>query len=207
MTPWRDCPQYNEATDRRHVRRELTPEELAYLLAHVEHSDGENYPAIRPGPGDGVSCGPRDGLSSQRTADVDAGIVRPAGGPAHGDSGGGLLQATPAGRATHPARSGRAVAALAGRIALGTNGCSGCPTTRPRCFNATWRRPGRHGSRKPRRTPNGNGGTKRDFLRYRDADGRVADFHASGTRTSRASWPAGASVKTAQDWPGIQRPS
>ena len=30
--------QFNEATDRRHVRRELTPEELAYLLAHVERT-------------------------------------------------------------------------------------------------------------------------------------------------------------------------
>jgi len=28
--------QFNEATDRRHVRRELTPDESAYLLAHVE---------------------------------------------------------------------------------------------------------------------------------------------------------------------------
>ncbi len=35
--------QFNEATDRRHTRRELTPEELTYLLQHVENAVGENY--------------------------------------------------------------------------------------------------------------------------------------------------------------------
>ncbi len=35
--------QFNEATDRRHVRRELTPDELAYLLAHVERTPKENF--------------------------------------------------------------------------------------------------------------------------------------------------------------------
>ena len=35
--------QFNEATDRRHVRRELTPEELAYLLPHVERNPKANF--------------------------------------------------------------------------------------------------------------------------------------------------------------------
>jgi site-specific recombinase XerD len=35
--------QFNEATDRRHVRRELTPEELAFLLPHVERDPKGNF--------------------------------------------------------------------------------------------------------------------------------------------------------------------
>ena len=36
-TPWRRLSSFNADTDRRHLRRELTPDEIRYLLAVVEH--------------------------------------------------------------------------------------------------------------------------------------------------------------------------
>ena len=45
-----------------------------------------------------------------------------------------------------------------------------------------------------------------DFLRYRDADGRVADFHGMRHTYISGIVASGASVKTAQEWPGIRTP-
>ncbi len=66
---------YNADTDKKHPRRELTADELVYLLPFVEtHTDGGPQHA-RPGPGDGLPAGPRYGIPSGRTSQPDAGIV------------------------------------------------------------------------------------------------------------------------------------
>jgi len=196
--PLAGLSQYNEATDRRHVRRELTPDESAYLLAHVERNGGENYRLSGPvrAMAYRVALGTGFRVKELRTLT-----------PASFD-----LQADPPTvtvAAAYSKRRRRDVQPIRCDLAdLLQSRLADRPRDEPlfrlphntskmfqrdlAAARAAWIAEATTDTERQRRDGS-------DFLRYADADGRVADFHAQRHTYISGIVATGASVKTAQE--------
>ena len=202
--PLQTLEAYNADTDPVHPRRELTQEELDYLLPFVEGHTLPAHRSTRPGSRDGLPGGDRYGIPGIGTAIPDGGQFRVGWGPAHGDRRGGLLETAAEGRATDPAGPGRSAAPLAGRA-----------TARRAALRTIAQEHGPDAPQGPRRGPQAvdfrgkdRGGTKigerkASFCatRIRPDASRIST--RLGIRTFLASWPAGHRSRRPKNWPGI----
>ena len=159
------------------MRRELTPEELTYLLQHVEHAAGANYRLSGPVRAMAYRVALGTGFRAQELRSLT-----PASFDLDGDPPTVTVAAAYSKRRRLDAQPIRAdlaelYAALAAGVSSGTNKCFGCRTTPRRCFNVIWQRPERLGWPKQPRTTEHERREQSDFLRYQNAAGDVADFH------------------------------
>ncbi len=190
--------QFNEETDRRHVRRELTPEELSELIAHVEASPKENYRlcgsvramAYRLALGTGFR------VKELRT-------LTPVSFNLDGDPPTVTVAAAYSKRRRQDVQPIRPDLAetlrpwLAGRPR--NEQLFRLPHNTAKMFRrdleaarAAWIEAARSDSERQQREQS-------DFLKYLDADGRVVDFHSQRHTYISGIVAGGASVKTAQE--------
>ncbi len=190
---------YNEQTDRRHVRRELTPEEINYLLRFVEMRTMPNH--CMPGPdramvyrvacGTGfrvkelqsLECGSFDLESDPPTVTVDASYSKRR-----------RRDVQP----IHPGLAQLLRPWLADRQ-IKERPFKRMPRSMARTFRddlraarAKWIEQAKTDAERQERE-------RSDFLAYRDASGRVVDFHATRHTFISTIVSGGASVKTAQE--------
>ena len=189
-----------------YVRRELTPDELAYLLRSVEiiHTPMHNLPGpdramvYRLALGTGFRAGELRSLTPA-SFDLDADpptvtVVRP----------------TPSGDAKTCSLSGPTWPNCYGpgwRDARREHRLSAdCPRT-ARMLRRTWRRPGGGGSTEARTDAERQQRERSDFLQYQNADGRLADFHATRHTYISGIVAGGAASRRPRSWPGIRTPT
>ncbi len=189
---------FNETTDRRHIRRELTPDEIQWLLTTVEKQDLPNFKldgmtramAYRVALGTGfrvkelrtMTPTSFDPTTDPPTATVEAGYSKRGR------------------RDEQPIRSDLAQILadwLAGRprdeqlFPLPHN-TSKMLQRDLKAARTAWIEAAETDKEKAQRAES-------DFLRYEDADGRVTDFHALRHSYISGIVASGASVKTAQE--------
>ena len=182
---------FNEETDRRHIRRELTPEELAYLMPFVEGHTTSNHNLAGPDRamvyrlalGTGFRAAELRSLTPE-SFDLDA---DPPNVTAE------ACYTKRRRRDVQPIRRDLAELLrtwLAGRP-RGVRLFSALPENTARMLRtdlhaarARWISGGTTDTERQRRQES-------DFLTYEDADGRFADFTPHDTPTYQASWPAG----------------
>lgn len=207
MTPWRPLSKYNAETDRRHVRRELTPGTSAFLLPFVEtHTTAaHNMPGTdramlyRLALGTGLRAG---GLRSLTPASFDLDSDPPTVTVAAAYSKRRRTDVQPMRRdmaeRLRPWLASRpADARLFGRLP-GQHG--------PDAPQGPWRRPGKRGWPMKRcRLRNATRG-RSDFLLYKNAAGEVADFHATRHTFISGIVASGASIKGGPRVGGTARP-
>jgi len=193
-------PTFNAATDPRHTRRKLTPEELAWLLPIVE---GYTAPCHHlPGPdramlyrlalGTGFRAGELRSLTPESfalasdppTVTVDAAYSkrrRQDVQPIRRDLAEllrGWLQGRPSGKRLFNALPDHTARMLRADL---------------KAARAAWIAEAKSNDSERQRRESS------DFLRYRDAAGRVADFHSTRHTFVSGIVASGASVKTAQE--------
>ncbi len=110
---------YNAATDPRHVRRELSIDELSRLIATTERRTRPEHKMPGPDRAMVYRLAPGDRFSSQGTPEHDARLVRPRCRPTHCDSNGSPLEASADRLPADPPRSGGHVASLVSLSASG----------------------------------------------------------------------------------------
>jgi integrase len=190
--------QFNEETDRRHTRRELTPDELAHLLAHVEHKGKVNFRL--PGPVRAILYRVALGSGFRRK---ELRTLTPASFDLDSDPPAVTVAAAYSKRRrqdVQPIQHGLAELLrpwLAGRPR--DERLFPLPHNTSKMFQrdlaaarSQWIREAQTGDERQQREES-------DFLRYENAAGDVADFHAQRHTYISGIVAGGASVKTAQE--------
>lgn len=192
-------PRFNEETDRRHVRRELTPDELAYLLAFVEGyttkfhnmAGPDRATAYRLALGTGFRAGELRSLT-------------PAGFDFNADPVTVTVDAAYSKRRRRDVQPIRSDLAERLRPWLAGYGRDEHPLAKMPDNTARMLQQDMAAARRKWIDDAPTDGEREqrqrsDFLAYQDADGRVVDFHAQRHTYISGIVAGGCSVKTAQE--------
>ena len=190
--------QFNEETDRQHIRRELTPEELARLLTHVESNPKENFCLSGPvrAMAYRVALGTGFRVKEMRT-------LTPASFDLDSSPPTVTVEAAYSKRRRQDVQPIRPDLAHILRPWLADYGRDDqlfrLPHNTSKMFQrdlaaarTAWIEEAQTDNEKERRNAS-------DFLRYQDAAGRVADFHATRHTYISGLVAGGATVKTCQE--------